>query len=59
MSDFQIIKEKKGNYKCVIDLHRNLNLDNYGKYKMINAGLIRISHKMLDKLKQAYSYDYY
>ena len=57
MIDFEIIKEKKGNYNCVIELFRNIDLEQYGKYRIINAGFIRMSQKMLDKLKQAYSYE--
>ena len=57
MPDFEIIKEKKGNYSCVVELHRNINLEQYGKYKIINAGFIRMSNTMLNKLKQEYSYE--
>ena len=57
MSDIEIIKEKKGHYNCVIELNRNINLEQYGKYKIINAGFIRMSQTMLNKLKQEYSYE--
>ena len=57
MVDFEIIKEKKGNYESIIELHKNIPLDKFGKYKIINAGFIRLSQTMLNKLKKEYCYE--
>lgn len=52
MKDITVIKEGKGSYSCVIECHRRLDLERYGKYKEVQHGFMWISDKVLKKLER-------